>query len=145
MKRTSTFTMKEIANQKNVTIDSKMKKAELLTIDRLHPMCNLDEFLDIRDYLNILIAYGHNVSVKKKGGYVFKVGRTNVCELYVCNDGLVHLYIRDDKVADTLAKTTKCYSTVNEKWVITHRLEYTKDSFIDFILSDKLHILTDTF
>lgn len=145
MKRTSTFTRNEIANQRNIKIDNTIKKSDLLTVDRLHPACNLDEHLDIRDYLNIVIAYGHNVKEKKKGGFVFRVGRTNVCEMYVCSDNLVHLYIRDNEVAEKLAKLTKCYHTVNEKWVLVDRLEFTKDSFVDFVLSDKLHILTDTF
>lgn len=147
MKRTSTFTMKEIANQNNVTVDNKMKKATLIkqVATTLHPACENEYFNDIKEYLNILISYGHKVTMKKNGGLVFKVGRTGVCEVYRCEDSMVHIYIKDENVVNQLVKKVKCYRVENEKWVLQNRLEFTKDSFVDFVLSDNLHLLTDLF
>ena len=148
MKRTSTFTKKEIATQNNIkTVDSKVTKKVLIeqVTDSLHPHCDNEYFNDISDYINVIIAHAHKATMKKNGGIVIKVGRQSVCEIYRCSDSLVHIYIRDEKAVDELVKHCKCYHTVNEKWCYKDRLEFTKDSLVDFVLSDYLHILTDTF
>ena len=147
MKRTSTFTKNEIANQHNVKVSNKVTKANLIAdvTGTLHPLCDRDYYNDIRDYINVLISFGHKVTEKKKGGWVFKQGRLSVAELYLCSDNLIHIYVRDKKAVDEIAKRCRCYHTVNEKWSYEDRFEFTKDSFIDFILSDDLHFLTDTF
>lgn len=147
MKRTATFTKAEIANQHSIKVDDKVTKANLIAdvTSSLHPLCDNEYFADIADYINVIISYGHKVTMKKNGGLVFKVGRTSVCEIYRCNDSLVHIYVRDEKAVDSMKKHCKCYHTYNEKWCYPNRFEFTKDSLVDFVLSDYLHDLTDTF
>ncbi len=147
MKRTSTFTKAEIANQNNIKVDNKVTKANLIAdiTNTLHPRCDKEYYNDIRDYINVLISFGHKVTERKQGGWVFKQGRKSVCELYLCNDNLIHIYVRNKTAVHEIEKRCKCFHTVNEKWSYEDRFEFTKDSFIEFILSDNLHFLTDTF
>ena len=147
MKRTATFTKNEIAIQNNIKNTKDVKKNDLIiqVTNTLHPRCDRDYYNDIKDYINVLISFGHKVTEKKNGGWVFKQGRQSVCELYLCNDNLIHIYVRDKTAVHEIEKRCKCFHTVNEKWSYEDRFEFTKDSFIEFILSDNLHFLTDTF
>ena len=148
MKRTTSFTRNEIAVQNNIqNLKKDVKKSDLIAqvTTSLHPLCDNSYFDDIKEYINVIVAYGHKVTMKKNGGLVFKRGRTSVCEIYRCSDSLIHVYVRDEKAVREIEKHCKCFHTYNEKWSYPDRFEFTKDSFVEFVLSEEhLHVLTDT-